>query len=154
MPIRIITGDAVAALGRGGITALGHQVNLRGAMGAGIARQISQAYPVVLEPYRVAVRCGELRLGGMLPVEVRPGRWIINLAAQEGVGWHHRQTDYAALAAALRLFAGFAHDRGLLAGLPYGIGCGLAGGEWGIVLPMIEQAFAKDEVRLYRISSQ
>ena len=141
-------GDAIEALRSGGISALGHQVNLRGVMGAGIAAQIRRQFPAAFEVYRAAIAAGRLRLGDALPVEVAPGRWIVHLAGQQNTG-RGLQTDYAALALALSRFTDFAREHQLRPGLPYGIGCGLAGGDWPTVAALI--ASACPDVALYRL---
>jgi O-acetyl-ADP-ribose deacetylase (regulator of RNase III) len=135
-PVRVVFGDALDALASGAIQALGHQVNLRGVMGAGIAGQIRRQWPTAYACYQAAIRTRQLALGDILPVEVLPGRWVVHLAGQIGVD-RGRQTDYAALAHALGALAAWAQARSCRVGLPYGLGCGLAGGDWRIVAALI-----------------
>ena len=149
MSLIVQEGDAVAMLRAGRITALGHQVNLRGVMGAGIAAQIREEFPIVFDIYRAAIAAENLQLGDAQPVEVLPGCWIVNLAAQRGTGWG-RQTDYAALTLALGRFADFATEHDLRPGLPYGIGCGLGGGHWPTVETLIETTVP--QAVLYRLA--
>lgn len=137
MNLTVQEGDALAMLQAGRITALGHQVNLLGLMGAGIAAQVRKEFPVAYRTYREAITAGRLRLGDILPVEVQPGRWIVHLAGQQTAGLG-RHTNYAALVLTLGHFKDFADEHGLIAGLPYGIGCGLGGGDWKTVATMIE----------------
>ncbi len=137
--LHIVHGNAVTALRNGDIDILGHQVNLRGVMGAGIAKQIRAAYPNVYKIYREAVATREIGLANVQIVRVGPSRWIANIAAQSGVGMGTKQTDYGALRMALADLAEFIERTTLRVGLPYGIGCGLAGGDWGIVLRLIEE---------------
>jgi O-acetyl-ADP-ribose deacetylase (regulator of RNase III) len=151
MAIVVREGDALAALEAGTIQALGHQVNQAGVMGAGIARQIRERWPVTLTAYRDALRRADLPLGRILPVAVAPDRWVVHLAGQEGIGSGRRQTDYPALGWALRRYAAWAATMGVTPGLPYGIGCGLAGGAWPVVEALIAEAFADQTVMLWRL---
>ena len=137
--LHIVHGDAVAALQRGDIDILGHQVNLRGVMGAGIAKQIRAAYPNVYDLYREAVQSRELGLANVQLVRVGPSRWVANIAGQTNIGLGTKQTDYGALRMALGDLAELIDGATLRVGLPYGIGCGLAGGDWGIVSRLIEE---------------
>lgn len=61
---------------------------------------------------------------------------------QDGYGRSERQTNYAALAAALfSFFKDCAQkNRDATIRLPYGLGCGLAGGDWNMVLTIISDA--------------
>lgn len=148
--LQIIHGDAVAALQYGDIEILGHQVNLRGVMGAGIARQIKGAFPSAFALYREAVAEHALGLGDVQLVQVGPSRWIANIAGQEGIGWRvGPQTDYDALECAFGKIAELIAGTTLRVGLPYGIGCGLAGGDWSIVSRMIEERLP--QAVLYRL---
>ncbi|MGC8489232.1 MAG: hypothetical protein ACP5QO_13600, partial [Clostridia bacterium] len=73
-------------------------------------------------------------------VEVAPGRFIVHLVGQAGYGVGRRHTDYAALVTALTRFGYWARERSVVPGLPYGLGCGLAGGDWTIVQRLIAVA--------------
>ena len=148
--ITTVDGDAVQALREGSIDILGHQVNLDGVMGAGIARQIARTWPAIVPAYRHALATQALTLGRMQTFEVAPGRWIANLAGQQHPQRAGIATDYPALHAALITYADWAHAHQLRAGLPYGIGCGLAGGDWATVSALIATAFHASSVTLFR----
>lgn len=148
--ITTVDGDAVHALREGSIDVLGHQVNLDGVMGAGIARQIARAWPAIVPAYRHALATQALTLGRMQTFEVAPGRWIANLAGQQHPRRRGRATDYPALQAALITYADWTHAHQLRAGLPYGLGCGLAGGDWATVSALIATAFHASSVTLFR----
>ncbi|NMP24500.1 macro domain-containing protein [Sulfobacillus harzensis] len=149
--IEVVFGDAVAALQAGRIDVLGHQVNLDGVMGAGIARQIARTWPGVLSGYWKALRENALVLGGAQIVSVAPERWVANIAGQVHPTRRGRATDYEALDSGLRFMADFLQVHELTGGLPYGIGCGLAGGDWAVVEPMIHKAFADCRLILFRL---
>lgn len=147
--LHVVRGDAVAALQRGEIDVLGHQVNLRGVMGAGIAKQIKETFPAAFSDYREAITEHALELGDVQLVMVGPSRWIANIAGQADIGRGRRQTDYFALGMALRKIARLVEGTSLRIGLPYGIGCGLAGGEWSIVAQGIAENLP--QAVLYRL---
>lgn len=67
---------------------------------------------------------------------------VVNLFGQNGYGRGERQTNYAALAAALfSFFRDCArNNQDVTIRLPYGLGCGLAGGDWDTVLEIISDA--------------
>lgn len=68
------------------LSAVGHGVNCKGVMGSGIAKLIAQKYPNILQPYREALRTGELSVGKMFPVQVTPELQVFNLASQFETG--------------------------------------------------------------------
>lgn len=152
--LRVLRGDAIAALRGRQVEVVVHQVNLAGVMGAGIALQIKRQYPDVFREYQTALERGELVLGGVQFVTVGPRQWVANLAGQRGFGLSARQTDYAALRMGLHTVAAFARqtlhgDLGCRVGIPYGIGCGLGGGEWSVVREIIRAEIP--QATLYRL---
>ena len=125
-----------------------HQVNCQGTMGAGLARQIKQKYPIVFRQYKKL--CDKYQaedlLGNCQPVLVDDYKVVVNLFGQLHYGRDKRYTDYKALAKSLeqlkyllKFVDPYIHHDTIA--LPYGIGCGLAGGSWDIVLKIITKAF-------------
>jgi len=129
----IIEGNILDA--SGGIIC--HQVNCQRIMGAGLALQIARTWPHVREAYESKP---VWRLGDCQIVQAAEGIYVANLAGQFDCG-PGLQTDYEGLEQALTLAVDQADrvlDLPLL--LPYGMGCGLAGGDWdGVVAPMINR---------------
>lgn len=136
-------------------TMICHQVNTLGIMGAGLAKQIKLNFPDVFTRY--SVYCdknskSEL-LGQAYPLIGAHGLWgdirhklIWNLFAQTEIGTDSRKTNYFALEYALRTIVmeklRFKWQEFNTLAIPYGIGCGLAGGDWdGVVYPMIQEVF-------------
>ncbi len=134
----LMYGNILDALDAGTITVVGHQVNTRGQMSHGLARQIRERYPLAYTAYRDALRDHTLVLGGICPVEVAPDHWIVHMAGQRRAhGWPRQKTDYVALTRALvALNDRSARDERTVA-LPYGLGCGLGGGQWPVVSALI-----------------
>ena len=75
-------------------------------------------------------------------VLVEPKLDVVNLFGQNGYSRGERQTNYAALAAALFSFFRDCAQKyqDVTIRLPYGLGCGLAGGDWNTVLDIISDA--------------
>lgn len=142
-----------------------HQVNCQGVMGAGLAKQIKEKYPVVFWAYKslcdedkkVRARTGifRSRLLGQIQVcykenypigRVEDPQAIVNLFAQDYYGRGHRYTDYDAL----RLCLERVNQRfvGKTVAVPYMMGCGLAGGDWGVVSRIIEESLRDCDVVL------
>lgn len=138
MSIKHVKGDILTAPTRNEETIICHQVNCRAAMGAGLARQIRDKWPDVYDRYRLMVEtCGEFMLGSFHEVKVGPHLYVANLYGQVGYGRDKRYTNYAALTAAL--FKGMKEYPRATFRIPYGLGCGLAGGDWETVLNIIKE---------------
>jgi O-acetyl-ADP-ribose deacetylase (regulator of RNase III) len=119
--LRYKTGD----LFESGLPALAHGVNCRGVMGAGIAVQFADRYPLMYKIYRDTCRSGKLHPGDVLPFrDPDTGLWIFNLATQDGTGADATPWAFAlSLAEAVRIAAA----EGIEAiGMPL-IGCGIGG---------------------------
>ena len=111
-------------------------------MGSGIAKQIRNKWPHVYTEYKTMVQVKpKYRLGKCQIVEIAMKElYIANLFGQYGYG-KGVQTDYAALAQALRELKqwhkNYCHPDFPI-WLPYNMGCDLAGGDWATVHSMLE----------------
>jgi O-acetyl-ADP-ribose deacetylase (regulator of RNase III) len=142
---------------------LAHGVNCQGVMGSGVALGIRNKYPSVYEAYSRTALLGEYDpdclLGTVQVVSTLPDGvydpkgdtvLVANIFTQNKYGKDgKRYLDYEAL------YVGFEklYKRSVLYDLPLcipKIGCGLAGGDWGVVSVMIEKAYPKD-VYVYEI---
>ena len=108
------------------------QVNNRGVMGAGLAKQIKEDLSIEdfnrYKDYVLANRVNSL--GTVLPLRSStvPDRTYMNIVGQDGYGTDRQYTDYAALQKGLNRIA----DRlpiGSNVSIPYGMGAGLGGGD-------------------------
>lgn len=127
--------------------AIVQQVNCKGVMGAGLAKQIRSYFPDVYTAYRGAYKRGELKLGHVVTVDSYP-YVVYNLCAQNNYGYVGMHTDYEALQTCLYQVAKDAKARGFKqVGLPYGLGCGLAGGDWRVVEEIIRSIAWTSEVQ-------
>lgn len=143
-----------------------HQVNCQGVMGAGLAKQIRDKYPVVYLAYkalcdddeRMRMRTGQSQSGllGRIQVcykdnypigRVEDPQVIVNLFAQDRYGREQRYTDYEALRLCLeKVNQRFA---GKSVAVPYKMGCGLAGGDWNVVSRIIKETLRDCDVIMY-----
>lgn len=117
---------------------IAHQVNCLGVMGAGIALQIKRAYPKMYSHYKNYCNQVSDKLGTIFLYNHSENLRVANLFAQENIRGPV-DTDYAALEQCFDMLASYAQEEGLPVYLPYGIGCGLAGGDWKIVSKLIEK---------------
>lgn len=129
-----------------------HQVNCLGKMGSGIARSVRDRFPTAYEEYRSLCHGADSpgTLMGRILQSDCDCKTIIHMFAQERCGRHIRYTDYAAFRECLRKIKS-AIPTGSTIALPHGIGCGLGGGDWDIILPMIEEELANDyEIEVWK----
>ncbi len=148
------------------LTHIAHQVNLFHTFGSGIAKEIKERFPYAYEA-DCATRHGDRQKLGLYKMAYHKDdiwNWvpgfkpvttkfpvIINVYSQDGIGGQDRQTNYAAMGAALlqlerELQAMASMGNASKLGIPHNIGCGLANGEWTVVRPIIESAFAKSPI--------
>lgn len=134
---------------------IGHQVNCQFVMGAGLARQIKSKYPEVYKQYMslkdVAIPKKAL-LGRIQPVAVGHDKTVVNIFSQFSYARHGLHTDYTALKRALMSLRELSELKELSVALPFGLGCGLAGGDWKIVSKIIEEVFVGYEVTIYKFN--
>ena len=130
-----------------------HQVNCKGIMGSGLAKQIRNKYPTVYDEY--VSLCKQHKddtkslLGFIQGVHINEKQDIVNLFAQDGYGKDKQYTDYNALRKCLKLVNSY--YKGKVIGLPYKMGCGLGGGRWIDVASIIVEELTQCEVFIYRL---
>ena len=120
---------------------IAHQVNCKGVMGAGLAKQIRNKYPDMFIAYKRICDSEAAHLGDCLGWYAHDGHYIMNIFAQDGYGRDKTYTNYESMRVAFlngidkfRQEADiYEKDVQLTIAIPYMIGCGLAGGDWGKV---------------------
>jgi O-acetyl-ADP-ribose deacetylase (regulator of RNase III) len=132
-----------------------HQCNCFSTMGAGIAKQFAQKWPEVSQadkafmPYNPTGKLGQVSRALVAHSSV----FVYNLYGQYNYGTGKQQTNYEALNSAIRKMLEELKQlpmfTDLKMGLPYGMGCGLAGGDWKIVSAMLEKISAEYGVDFY-----
>lgn len=156
--IEIVNGDLLQS----NLPLIAHQTNCLGVMGAGIARFIKNKWNIVYTQYVDICKNFEYSkdLLGKCQIYVTgefPIKFVANLFGEysftESVApFKNRHTDYNALKKALLNLKAFCEDEEVTeVGIPYKLGCGLAGGDWdGVVYPMLQELFANDStITLY-----
>ena len=133
---------------------MAHQANCQGVMGSGIAKQIRQQFPEAYRAFKHDGRAPKEKLGTYSAA--RCGDVLVyNLYGQLHFGrFNVVYTDYDALKwSIIRMIRSLNNwndfNREIKIGLPYGIGCGLANGDWKIVLPMLQKVSAECSTDMY-----
>lgn len=156
--IKIVNGDLLQS----NLSLIAHQTNCLGVMGAGIAKAIKNKWDSVYIQYAnhcKYLKCSKKLLGTCQVCITldEPIKFVANLFGEysftESVApFENRHTDYNALKKALLNLKVFCEDEEVTeVGIPYKLGCGLAGGDWdGVVYPMLQELFANDStITLY-----
>jgi len=150
MSIRLIQGDLLES----DCDVIAHGCNCFCNMGAGIARQIQQRYPEALQADQ-ETDVGEEEKMGTFTVGESESRLVYNLYTQYSYGRDRVHLDLLALHESLARFRADLITRGIyetsVLGLPL-IGCGLAGGTWDQVRPVIERAIPDQIVHVYYLN--
>jgi len=143
--MKYVKGDILDA--KHGI--IGQQVNCRMVMGAGLAKQIRDKYPMVFTEYRDIMGAAPFhtRLGKCQLVQAGPDLYVANLFGQaDFVPRNKCHTDYNALSMALHGLRDWRRinwpddPSAMPIYLPSGLGSGLAGGDWNVVQGLIGSA--------------
>ena len=128
-----------------------HQVNCRGVMGSGIAREVRNRFPDVYNRYKDDCwKYGSRCLGAFSCVPISTSKGIVNLYGQDGFGVDKCYTDYKAVKRAFRLLAMFAKKNNFSIAIPYYIGCNRGGGDWDIYSAIIEKELNGINYTIYR----
>lgn len=133
-------------------TVIMHQANCFKTMDAGIAKSIVKLYPEVKRVDKEYKACPKERLGNFTHVTINNGPTIVNLYGQYGFGREKIQTKYDKLESAIENFFTFAKKNNIdlsKVGVPYKVGCGLAGGDWNVVLGILDKQSEKHNVDIY-----
>ncbi|MEV5908594.1 macro domain-containing protein [Streptomyces chartreusis] len=138
--ISYIRGDATVPSVKG-VKVIAHVCNDIGGWGKGFVVAISRRWPEPEKSYRAWHReraSNDFALGAVQFVQVEPYVWVANMVGQRGIrtGSKGVPVRYEAMDDALERLAEKAADLGASVHMPR-IGCGLAGGKWSRVEPLI-----------------
>lgn len=154
--IEIIEGDLLTT----DANIICHQVNNKGAMNSGVAKQIRNKYPTVYDMYISSFKKDGLKLGECQIIIVGDKQYICNLVGQDGYGYDGKQyTDYQALKKGFYSIRDFMMRNNLKTiAFPYNIGCCRGGGDWNIVYELIKEVFSdfialshNIEIKIYKL---
>lgn len=138
--MRVIRGDATSPQAKGP-KIVAHVCNDIGGWGKGFVLAVSRRWAEPEVAYRAWHRGrngNDFGLGAVQLVRVKPDVWVANMVAQRGIrtGSAGPPVRYEALARCLGLLAGHAVELGASVHMPR-IGCGLSGGKWARVEPLV-----------------
>lgn len=140
-------------------TTILHQANCFSIMGAGIAKAIADKYPEAKEVDKNSEYSPDYKFGKYTYAVTESGITIVNLYGQYDLGpfesKYKTEDRIKMLNSALNYFL-FSAKSGLgtninlqKVGVPYGLGCGLAGGDWNEVRKVLENASLNHKVDIY-----
>jgi O-acetyl-ADP-ribose deacetylase (regulator of RNase III) len=143
--ITYVKGDATQPVGDG-LKMIAHIVNDEGKWGSGFVVALGRAWPLTKLAYHAWDHTQkDFRLGAVQFVTVRHDIDVANMIAQHGVRHDRsapRAVQYVALTEALTEVADAAARLNASVHMPR-IGCGLGGGTWDKVEPIINETLTK-----------
>lgn len=161
MTITYKNGNAVSALIDGEIQTLLHVCNNKGVMGSGIALEIKNRIPDAYKCYKVRqiidgmnLPLGSISIGTCSKESGDTITFygkVFNMVAQDGYGKGIRRLNYGALADCLLHVAEHRSYSGDIIGIPYLMGSDRAGGDWNIVLELVEYFLKDFNVIIYKL---
>jgi O-acetyl-ADP-ribose deacetylase (regulator of RNase III) len=151
-PIHYLQGDATSPQAKGN-KFIAHICNDLGGWGKGFVLAVSRRWQEPERDYRKWHReraQNDFGLGAVQFVQVEPLIWVANMIGQRGMktGSKGPPIRYEAVEACLENVAGFACEKSVSVHMPR-IGCGLAGGRWELIQPIIESALSSRDVPVY-----
>jgi O-acetyl-ADP-ribose deacetylase (regulator of RNase III) len=155
MEVRYCVGDATVP-STDGNKLIAHICNDRGAWGKGFVLALSKRWRQPAEAFKSWFKESKgFELGAVQFVQVERDIWIANMVAQHGLKAQHGipPIRYEALRSCLEKMAEKAEEIGATVHMPR-IGCGLAGGEWSRVEPIIVETLCVKgiEVTVYDLA--
>jgi O-acetyl-ADP-ribose deacetylase (regulator of RNase III) len=148
--IQYCTGDATAPIGEGP-KIIAHVCNDMGGWGKGFVVAISRRWSEPEAAYRkwYADKEPTFELGAIQVVPVEDGLWVANMIGQRGLrkGPDGPPIRYAAIRECLGKLAKEAKQHDASVHMPR-IGCGLAGGQWEEIEPLIAETLLDAGVKV------
>ncbi len=148
--LRFAKGDATIPQGSN-LRYILQIVNNEGKYGAGFSGALARRWPKVETEYRKwwRERYGKLNLGDIQSIQILSDLVVINMVAQNGVVNKENPIpiDYKALQQCLSKAGDEISEYNAAVHMPR-IGCGLAGGTWDKVEPLIEQELLKRSINV------
>lgn len=151
-PITYLKGDATVPQAKG-TKLIAHVCNDLGGWGRGFVLAVSRRWPEPEQAYRIWHReraKSDFGLGAVQFVQVEPEIWVANMIGQHGikVGSSGPLVRYEAIQECLAQVGRKAKELNASVHMPR-IGCGLAGGEWEKIEPLIEQELSQQNIAVY-----
>jgi len=148
--IHYIKGDATKPQTNGNKIIV-HICNDIGGWGKGFVMAVSKRWPAPEKKYREWYKAKDnFELGEVQFVQVEEDVWVANMIGQHKINKDEKGNApirYDAVAAALKKVAGFAAQNNASVHMPR-IGCGLAGGKWEEIEPIITGALSQNDIEV------
>lgn len=148
--ITYIAGDATQPQAKG-VKIIAHVCNDLGRWGKGFVLAISKRWSQPEEEYRAWHRDRNgFELGAVQFVQVEPYVWVANMIGQRGIksGSKGPPIRYEAIETCLTHVTHKAQELSASVHMPR-IGCGLAGGKWERIEPLIHSTLCAADVPVY-----
>ena len=149
MEIQYTKGDATAPIGEGNKIIV-HVCNDVGGWGRGFVLAISKRWEAPEKEYRAWSASGKsFSLGEVQFVQVEPSIWVANMIGQRDVKKDKNgepPVRYPAIKEGLTKVGVYAKQIQATVHMPR-IGCGLAGGTWDQIEPLINDALTSKDVK-------
>lgn len=150
MTIQYLKGDATVPQAKG-TKIIVHICNDLGGWGKGFVLAISKRWKEPEADYRKWYKeRDEFELGAVRFVQVEPTIWVANMIGQHGMkaGSKGPPIRYTAVEACLARVAEKAAELSASVHMPR-IGCGLAGGKWEEIEPIIERTLLANQIDVF-----
>jgi O-acetyl-ADP-ribose deacetylase (regulator of RNase III) len=150
--IQYLQGDATSPQAKGN-KIVAHICNDLGGWGKGFVLAVSRRWKEPEASYREWHRnraANDFGLGAVQLVRVEPYIWVANMVAQRGMktGSNGPPIRYEAVHECLRKLSDFALEQAASIHMPR-IGCGLAGGRWERIAPLIEDTLSSRGIAVF-----
>lgn len=129
---------------------IAHGCNCRGGFGSGVAGIMAKKHPKAKESYLNKHMTEGWKLGDIQVLESN-GKFIANCATQDKYGngrFDERFADYKAIEVCMLKLYKYCKMMNYTLAIPK-IGAGLAGGDWTIIEPIINEVFEDMDVTVY-----
>lgn len=124
-----------------------HQVNCRGVMGSGVAKEIKRRYPETFLKYKNVCMDNHERLLGEVLLTKESDKFIFNAFGQNFYGVDRVYTDYNAVKSCLYKVRQKCEELNIKSvACPYLIGCGLGGGNEKLIMGIISEVFTSSNI--------
>jgi len=137
----------------GNLDVIAHNCNCFCVQGGGIAASMQKTFQTLSFPMESKEHEGEYNKLGTIDCAFVKNLFVVNMYGQYDLGrpspYSTIPLDYSALRMCLQKLA-FTFKTYRI-GLPYNIGCGLAGGDWGIVEKMINEIFIENDLTICKL---
>jgi O-acetyl-ADP-ribose deacetylase (regulator of RNase III) len=149
--IKFVSGDLLEATEN----FIVHQVNCKGVMGSGVARQIKNKWPIVYAAYKGYLSKVKPALGNvqLVMLSASPFRGVINAFGQDTYGYDGKQyTNYSALSECFSKIRDRALKFNCSVALPYKFGSDRGGADWREVLKIMARELNGVTITFYKYS--